>query len=162
MPRPPTTTAEAIHQSKPFRSLRQEAVVCLLITNEAIRQRILDFLAGPGKDQVTMQQFNVLRILRGAGKEGLPTLTIADRMIEKTPGITLMIDRLLAKGLVERERCSEDRRQVLVRISKSGLEVLASLDKPADAFNQSLLSCLDDGDLRQLIDLLNRVRNHNT
>ncbi len=89
-------------------------------------------------------------------------MTIADRMIEKTPGITLMIDRLLAKGLVERERCAEDRRQVIVRISKAGLAVLESLDKPAEALNQSVLSCLDEGELRQFIELLNRVRNHNS
>jgi DNA-binding MarR family transcriptional regulator len=162
MTRRPTTTADAISLSRPFRNARHEAPVCLLITTEAVRQRMVDFLAGPGKEQVTMQQYNVLRILRGAGAEGLPTLTIADRMMEKTPGITLMIDRLLAKGLVERERCVQDRRQVFVCISKTGLDLLASLDAPVEALNQKILSCLDDSEVRQLIDLLNRVRNHNS
>ncbi len=133
----------------------------LLITTEAVRRRMVDFLAGPGKDQVTMQQYNVLRILRGAGAAGLPTLTVAERMMEKTPGITLMVDRLVAKGLVERERCVEDRRQMIVRISKAGLALLASLDAPVEALNQQVMGRLDDGELRQLIDLLNRVRNHN-
>src|SRR5271154_2770357 len=132
MPRPPTTTAEAISQSRPFRNARHEAAVCLLIATEAVRQRMIDFLAGPAKDQVTMQQYNVLRILRGAGAAGLPTLTIAERMMEKPPGIPLMIDRLLAKGLVARQRCSEDRRQVIVHISKAGLALLAELDAPVE------------------------------
>jgi DNA-binding MarR family transcriptional regulator len=161
MTRPATTAAEAISQSRPFRHQRQEAAVSLLITTEAVRRRMVDFLAGPGKDQVTMQQYNVLRILRGAGAAGLPTLTVAERMMEKTPGITLMVDRLVAKGLVERERCVEDRRQMIVRISKAGLALLASLDAPVEALNQQVMGRLDDGELRQLIDLLNRVRNHN-
>ena len=108
MTRPASTAAEAISQRKPFRHQRQEATVSLLITTEAVRRQMVNFLAGPGKDQVTMQQYNVLRILRGAGSGGLPTLTIAERMIEKTPGITLMIDPAwLPRGLVERERCTE-------------------------------------------------------
>jgi MarR family transcriptional regulator, organic hydroperoxide resistance regulator len=162
MQRPPKTAAEALKQSRPFRNPRQEANVSLLLTTEAVRQRFAAFLAGPGKDQVTMQQYNVLRILRGAGKEGLPTLTIADRMIEKTPGITGMIDRLLAKGLVEREHCVQDRRQILVRISTAGLEVLAGMDGEVNSLNETVLSCLDDREVRQLIDLLNRVRIHNS
>jgi DNA-binding MarR family transcriptional regulator len=162
MPRTPTTTAEAIGQSKPFRHTRQEAAVCLLITTEAVRQVMVDFLAGPGKDQVTMQQYNVLRILRGAGPQGLPTLTIADRMMEKTPGITLMIDRLLAKGLVERERCALDRRQVFVRISKAGLDLLAGLDAPVAELNKRVMGCLNEDELKQLIDLLSRLRDHNS
>ena len=162
MPRPPTTTAEAIGQRRPFRHLRHEAAVSLLIATEAVHRRMVDFMAGPGKDQVTIQQYNVLRILRGAGPEGLPTLTIIERMVEKTPGITLMIDRLVAKGLVERTRCTEDRRQVIVRIAQPGLDLLASLDAPVDALNQQMMNCLDDDELRQLIALLTRLRNHNS
>jgi DNA-binding MarR family transcriptional regulator len=162
MPRPPTTTAEAIGQRRPFRHLRHEAAVSLVIASEALHRRMVDFLAGPGNDQVTIQQYNVLRILRGAEPEGLPTLAISERMVEKTPGITLMIDRLLAKGLVERTRCTEDRRQVIVRISQAGLDLLASLDGPVDAANQEMMSCLDDNELRHLIDLLTRLRNHNS
>jgi len=162
MTRPVTTTAEAISQNRAFRNLRQEGAVSLLITTEAVRRRMVDFLAGAGKDQVTMQQYNVLRILRGAGAGGLPTLTVAERMMEKTPGITLMVDRLEAKGLVQRVRCTEDRRQMIVHITKAGLALLTSLDAPVEALNQEVMDCFDDAELRQLIDLLTRLRNHNS
>src|SRR5919199_5153950 len=77
--------------------------------------------------RITGQQYNVLRILRGAEPEGLPTLTIAERMIERTPGITRMIDRLEAKGLVVREVRPHDRRCVYCRITKKGLKLLEQL-----------------------------------
>src|SRR6476469_10714438 len=79
---------------------------------------------------ITAQQYNVMRILRGAGEQGLPTLEIAERMIEQTPGITRLIDRLEAKKLVARERCATDRRQVFCRITAAGLALLAKLDEP--------------------------------
>ena len=79
---------------------------------------------------ITQQQYNVLRILRGAGEKGLPTLEIADRMIEETPGITRLIDRLELKRLVTRERSATDRRQVFCRITPDGLTLLARLDEP--------------------------------
>jgi len=72
----------------------------------------------------------VLRILRGAGQQGTPTLEIADRMIQKNPGITRLLDKLEAKHLVRRKRCPEDRRQVLCWITEAGLRLLADLDKP--------------------------------
>src|SRR5881394_1663967 len=78
---------------------------------------------------ITGQQYNVLRILRGAEPAGLPTLTIAERMIERTPGITRMIDRLAAKGLVAREVRPHDRRCVYCRITQKGLRLLKLLDE---------------------------------
>ncbi|HSN86827.1 MAG TPA: MarR family transcriptional regulator, partial [Thermoanaerobaculia bacterium] len=69
---------------------------------------------------MTPQQYNVLRILRGAGEEGIPTLEISDRMIEQAPGITRLLDRLEAKKLVRRQRCPEDRRQVLCWLTPEG------------------------------------------
>src|SRR5918911_5307974 len=86
---------------------------------------------------ITAQQYNVLRILRGAGPEGLPTLTIAERMIERTPGITRMIDRLESKGLVEREVRPHDRRCVFCRITRKGLSLLKALDAPVDEANHN-------------------------
>ncbi len=68
---------------------------------------------------LTLQQFNVLRILRGAGEDGLPTLEVGQRMIEKTPGVTRLLDRLESKGWVTRERCRRDRRRVFCRTSRS-------------------------------------------
>lgn len=82
---------------------------------------------------ITTQQFNVLRILRGAragGEDALPTLEVGSRMIEQTPGVTRLLDRLEAKGLVSRRRCPEDRRQHRCRITPRGLGLLAALDDP--------------------------------
>src|SRR5947199_10599404 len=81
------------------------------------------------------QQYNVLRILRGVGPRGLPTLTIAERMIERTPGITRMIDRLEAKGLVARETRPDDRRYVHCRITEEGLKLLRLIDGSVEEHN---------------------------
>ena len=107
---------------------------------------------------ITGQQYNVLRILRGAEPEGLPTLTIAERMIERTPGITRMIDRLEAKGLVAREVRPHDRRRVYCRITKKGLSLLKLLDDPVGEFNRSAFRALNDAELKQLVALLEKAR----
>ncbi|HEX8097951.1 MAG TPA: MarR family transcriptional regulator [Pyrinomonadaceae bacterium] len=107
---------------------------------------------------ITAQQYNVLRILRGAEPEGLPTLTIAERMIERTPGITRMIDRLEAKGLVAREVRPDDRRRVYCRVTKKGLNLLKLLDEPVEEFNRSAFRALSDAELIQLVALLERTR----
>ncbi len=105
---------------------------------------------------LTGQQYNVLRILRGAGAEGLPTLTIAERMIERAPGITRMIDRLEMKGLVVRELRPEDRRCVHCQITENGLNLLAMLDEPVDKKNEGF-DALDEAELEQLTVLLEKV-----
>ena len=107
---------------------------------------------------ITAQQYNVLRILRGAEPEGLPTLIIAERMIERTPGITRMIDRLETKGLVAREVRPHDRRCVYCRITKKGLGLLKLLDGPVEEFNRSAFRALSDAELKQLVALLERTR----
>ncbi|MDQ3742971.1 MAG: MarR family transcriptional regulator [Acidobacteriota bacterium] len=107
---------------------------------------------------ITAQQYNVLRILRGTEPEGLPTLTIAERMIERTPGITRMIDRLEAKGLVAREVRPHDRRCVYCRITKKGLSLLELLDDPVEEFNRSAFRALSDAELKRLVALLERTR----
>jgi len=107
---------------------------------------------------ITGQQYNVLRILRGAEPEGLPTLTIAERVIEKTPGITRMIDRLESKGLVSREIRPHDRRCVYCRITKKGLKLLRLLDKPVEEFNHAAFSGLSATELEKIIALLLKTR----
>jgi MarR family transcriptional regulator, organic hydroperoxide resistance regulator len=77
---------------------------------------------------LTLQQFNVLRILRGAGADGLPTLEVADRMVEQTPGITRLLDRLEEKALIRRHRCAKDRRQHLCWITPKGRTLLRRID----------------------------------
>ena len=105
----PTTqsVAEEIKMGRAFRSLSLEGSLGLLRTADVIR-RYFDSVVEP--QGLTLQQYNVLRILRGAGPDGLPTLEVADRMVERAPGITRMLDRLMAKGLVVRERSTRDRR----------------------------------------------------
>lgn len=107
--------------------------------------------------ELTLQQFNVLRILRGAAPERLPTLEIAERMIEKTPGASRLVDRLEAQGLVDRERCSEDRRRVLCGLTDRALEILAELDEPIARADRECLQQLSDSEKRQLQDLASRI-----
>lgn len=144
-----------IKQTKPFPSPHQEAVVSLIRTADLLRRVTSDVVEPLG---ITAQQYNVLRILRGAGTDGLPTLEIAERMIEQTPGITRLIDRLEAKKLVARERSSSDRRCVYCRITPAGLELLGRLDAPVEAAAGHSLHSLTKRELAQLVELLDRVR----
>ena len=130
--------------------------VSLMRTSDLIRRAVSVVIDERG---ITLQQYNVLRILRGAGKDGLPTLEIAERMIEQTPGITRLLDRLEIKKLVRRERCPTDRRQVTCRISDDGLALLSGLDAPVAEAERVALSGLTPQQLKQLITLLDRTRN---
>jgi DNA-binding MarR family transcriptional regulator len=87
-----------------------------------------EFAAIVAPHGITLQQYNVLRILRDAGPQGLPTLAIADRMIERAPGITRLVDRLETKGLIARKRTESNRRQVLCYLTRQGLNLLSELD----------------------------------
>lgn len=144
-----------IHQNEPFRTSGQEAMLGLLRTSDMVRRRIQEIVEPAG---ITLQQYNVLRILRGAGEKGLPTLAIARRMLEQTPGITRLIDRLEAKGWVDRERQTEDRRLVFCRITRAGLDLLAGLDAPVQEADTTLLGMLEEHERRALIALLDRIR----
>ncbi len=156
---PADSIQAAIKQTRPFRSRRQEALVGLLLTAEAVKWPMQDLLAS--HDELTMQQYNVLRILRGAGPAGLPTLEIGTRMIERTPGVTRLIDRMEQKGLVVRERARDDRRLVICRITEAGTSLLKKLDRPVDALDEAVLGALDDDETAELIRLLDKVRHHN-
>src|SRR3984893_16850032 len=94
-------------------------------TTDLVRRQIAAFVEPHG---ITLQQFNVLRILRGAGADGLPTLEVAERMVEQKPGVTRLLDRMEAKELVRRQRCPKDRRQHLCWITPRGLAVLQKID----------------------------------
>jgi DNA-binding MarR family transcriptional regulator len=144
-----------IRQTKPFRSTGQEAMLGLLRTANVLRHRIAAVTEPHG---VTVQQYNVLRILRGAGDEPLPTLEIGERMIEQSPGVTRLLDRLEGQGLVSRERCAQDRRQVLCRITPAGVELLAAMDPDVEALEISALDVLEPSEREALIGLLDRIR----
>lgn len=148
-----------IKQKKPFRSLSAEAAMGLLITADVLRTSWWRLVEQAG---VTAQQYNVLRILRGAGKEGLPTREIAARLMERSPGITRFIDQLESRGLVERRRSTSDRRQVFCTITPSGLELLSPLDQPVDKWDDESLSVLNERELKQLIDFLEKIYSYHT
>lgn len=144
-----------IKQSKPFAAIEQEVLVALMRTMDHVRRLQAALFCD---DDLTEQQYNVLRILRGAGKDGLPTLTVADRLIEHTPGITRLIDRLEAKGLVQRERPAEDRRQVYCFITKAGLELLAKLDPEVEAGAKRMMAHLNKDEMQALLKILEKIR----
>ena len=147
--------ADEIRQTRPFSSPQEEVIIALLRTVDVVRSRKSPAFDAAG---LTQQQYNVLRILRGAGPQGLPTLEIGERMIERTPGITRLIDRMLKKGLVERERCTEDRRVVYARLTRTGRKLVDSLDEPIREMNKSALGKLRKKDCAPLLELLDRIR----
>jgi DNA-binding MarR family transcriptional regulator len=136
-------------------SRQQDAVVGILRT-----ANYLDRFCSPVFTQhgITSQQFNVLRILRGAGLGGLPTLDIAEKMIEQAPGITRLLDRLERKKLVRRERPSDNRRQVLCYITKPGLDLLRELDSLIREQDNQALHRLNEPEIEELIRLLELAR----
>jgi DNA-binding MarR family transcriptional regulator len=152
------TVQEAIRQQRPLRSASQEAFLALLLAAEAVRAPFEARFAA--QEGLTLQQYNVLRILRGAGPAGLPTLDIGERMIERTPGVTRLVDRLADKKLVQRERSGEDRRQVWCSITARGKQLLARYDDEVDGLEEQAFGCFAPAELRTFIQLANKLRNH--
>ncbi len=146
---------DELQQTKPFRSESQETTLALMRTASVVSRRYARLVEPHG---ISLAQYNVLRILRGAGPEGLPTLAIRDRMIEEGSTVTRLLDKLEAAALVTRSRCRPDRRQVLCTITDAGLALLASLDPSFDATDESSMSMLDPATRRQLLDILARIR----
>jgi DNA-binding MarR family transcriptional regulator len=146
---------QELRQTRPFSSLASAGVIGLIRSADVVRRAMTEVVAPHG---ITLQQYNVLRILRGAGDTGLPTLEIAARMVEATPGITRLLDRLEAKTLVRRERCKYDRRQVLCWITPAAVELLEPLDTAMDDAATHALRALDTTRLTALIATLDDVR----
>jgi MarR family transcriptional regulator, organic hydroperoxide resistance regulator len=144
-----------IKQGKPFVSLEQEAVLNLLRTADAFLQRITAVLK-PFK--LSHSQYNVLRILRGAGAGGLACREIAERMITRDPDITRLLDRLEDRGLVTRSREERDRRVILARITPEGLHILEELNGPMEEVDHRQLEHFGEARLRTFIKLLELAR----
>ena len=151
----PVPLRDVIKQTRPFRDKGHEALLDLVLTTDMLRRAVTQLLEPHG---ITTQQYNVLRILRGAGPDGLPTLEIAERMIERTPGITGLVDRLEKRGWVKRVRSSADRRLVLCTITASALALLQKLDPVIVEFATKAVSGLTAHEQAQLVDLLDRLR----
>jgi MarR family transcriptional regulator, organic hydroperoxide resistance regulator len=144
-----------IAQNRPFHSVKAEIAVSILRTAALIERHFAQVVARTG---LTIQQYNVLRILRGAGSEGMPTLVIRDRMIHAAPGITRLLDKLEKAGFARRERTSPDRRQVFCYITERGLAVLDELDEEMRDADEVAVGSLSDAEQKQLLRLLENVR----
>jgi DNA-binding MarR family transcriptional regulator len=140
----------------PFATVEQEVILNIARTGDRLLIRAERLLRDYG---LTGSQYNVLRILRGEGKP-LPMLEIAGRTVQVVPGITGLIDRLEAAGLVRRERSTEDRRVIFVSITDKGLEVLGRLDEPLVALEKRMIGCLSAAEQHRLIHLLEKIREH--
>jgi DNA-binding MarR family transcriptional regulator len=146
------TTPATISRTAPSR--HQTAIRSLLSVADAIRGRIERHLA---VEEVTFQQYNVLLILADGGTEGLPTLEVAERLLERTPGVTRLMDRLERRGLVARRR-GEDRRQVLCSLTPSGAELASRLRPTVAQAEEAAVSGLNAHELGVLSHFLNRIR----
>jgi DNA-binding MarR family transcriptional regulator len=150
-----THLRDEIRQSKPFGSLEQEAMLSIARTDAMLAYSIIEALK---PFDVTPTQYNVLRILRGAGQHGLCREDIRERLISQVPDVTRLLDRLEQSGLVERARDTVDRRLVTTRITDAGLELLRKLDKPIGEAHQKQLGHMTKAELRVLIALLEKAR----
>ena len=146
--------AEEIRQSRPFDSREREMAVTLLRTGDTLHHAVESVLR---PWEVSPEQYNVLRILRGAEADGLPTLEIAQRMIARSPNITRMTDKMVLKGLAERRRVEGDRRVVRIRTTAAGRRALAGLDRAVDRL-LARLRAMKATELRTLVALLDAVR----
>jgi DNA-binding MarR family transcriptional regulator len=146
---------DEIKQGKPFESLEAEVFLNLMRTADALSRGAEEILKRAG---LSHTQYNVLRILRGAGEQGLCCREVAERMITRDPDITRLVDRLERRGFLLRSRDSGDRRVITVRITTAGMKVLKNLDGPLTEYHRKRLSHMDKGDLRQLSELLEAAR----
>ena len=144
-----------LKQSRPIGSLEEEAYLNVQRTSNTLSQGIAELLRS---HDLTPAQYNVLRILRGAGEDGLTASDIAGRMISRDPDVTRLVDRLEKRGLVDRWRCSHDRRVVWTRLSPAGRALIDPLDAPLDALHRRLLSHMSPEKLQTLIALLEEAR----
>ena len=152
------TTPKLQHELKkkrPFESPEEEALLSVVRTSDQLQIRSARLLREYGLTSPT--QYNILRILRGEGKP-LPILEIASRTITVVPGITGLIDRLERAGFVNRLRCEKDRRVIYVALTDQGMTTLAALDEPLVALHHKLVGHLSQGELKELIRLLEKVR----
>jgi DNA-binding MarR family transcriptional regulator len=143
-----------LKKRRPFESQEQEVVISLLRTNELFQYRFSRLYREYG---LTQPQYNILRILRGEGRE-LPSLEIAARMISVVPAITNLLDKLEKRGWVRRERCDSDRRVWHVRLTEDGSKLLDELDEPNLAMHERLVGHLTATERTQLLALLEKAR----
>lgn len=144
---------EAIQQTKPFRNNRHKAMVNLIYTHNWMVDQLRAKIKPHG---ITMQQYNVLRVLRGAG-EPISTSIIRERLLDKMADTSRMVNRLHQKGLVIRRECEQDKRLVDVLLTDEGYELLAQLDKLNRDMDR-ICGDLTDQEAKLLSSLLDKLR----
>jgi DNA-binding MarR family transcriptional regulator len=144
-----------LKQGKPFDHPEEELFLSLVCTVDILGRKISDFLKEQG---LSGAQYNVLRILRGSGPEGLPCGEISTRMVTRDPDVTRLLDRLEQRKLVTRARNSEDRRVISTRITPDGMALLQTLDEPVVKIHEEQFSFLSSGEIRELLSHLTRIR----
>jgi DNA-binding MarR family transcriptional regulator len=151
-----TALYHEIRQTRPFRSLEEEAYIAIRLTSQLMDQPWVRYLRKT--EGISPSQYNLLRILRGAGASGRTMREIAERMINRDPDVTRLADRTVKLRLARRLRDAEDRRVVKLYISEKGRAMLARLDEAVHLFLQQAMAGLDASQLRTLRDLLAKVR----
>lgn len=137
-----------------FESPAQEAMLSLLVAAGHLNRALEDACTTHG---ITHDQYNVLRILRGAHPKGHPRYAIAERLIDRSPDVTRLLDRLERDGLVERYRSDEDRRLSISRITERGIELLATLDAMIYAVHERFAGKMDETELEEMARLCGAV-----
>jgi DNA-binding MarR family transcriptional regulator len=144
-----------IKQTKPFPSPTSEALLSVLRTAAVLEHRLTEVLKPYG---ITHTQYNVLRILRGAGSTGLCGREVAERLVSKVPDISRLLDRMEEMQLIDRERDPADRRHVTARISPEGLRVLTRATPQLEAIEQTRFAGLEPERVKLLIEVLAQIR----
>lgn len=144
-----------LKQNKPFRTLKDEAAVALLRTAAILDHALNDALSA---HDLTLAQYNALRILRGAGDAGLCGREVGERMIAPVPDVTRMLDRLETAGLLRRERDTEDRRHVTVRITAAGIRRVEDVTPTLTTLERRFMRNLDNDQLAALLSALDVIR----
>jgi DNA-binding MarR family transcriptional regulator len=142
-------------QRRPFKSRNQEAAVALLRTASLVTRAFARLVEPAG---LSWAQYNALRIIRGAGRSGIATLAIRERMIDEGTTITRLLDKLEAADLVRRERSEPDRRQVLCHATEAGRRLLDGLDPKVDALDEAVVGFLSPTRLETFVRVLEEIR----
>lgn len=147
--------AAELKQNKPFASLEEEAALSIARTAAVLEHWVSQALKAHA---LTSSQYNILRILRGAGPEGLCRNEVGARLVTQVPDVTRLLDRMEDTGLISRQRGSKDRRYVTTRITRKGLDLVDGLDQPMRELLHTQFGHISKKSLRVLIDALAEVR----
>jgi DNA-binding MarR family transcriptional regulator len=146
---------QEIQQTKSIQLLEEEAMLNILRTADVLMLALADVLK---PFLLSATQYNVLRILRGAGKQGASCKDIGNRLVARDPDITRLMDRLEQRGLVIRDRAKEDRRVVVHQLTDAGRRLVDELDAVIDALHRRTMGHMKAEKLRTLVGLLEEIR----